>query len=81
MIGLVEARSGFAVLPGDDPYLFPLTLMGATGAVALPHTCASRTSVEMIHNGLANRVMESRRRARHSCRWCGALEAAMGVRD
>jgi 4-hydroxy-tetrahydrodipicolinate synthase len=31
---LAQAPEGFAVLGGDDPYLFPLTLMGAPGAIA-----------------------------------------------
>lgn len=42
---LAETGPGFAVLGGDDPYLFPLILMGATGAVAASaHLCTRGSS-------------------------------------
>ena len=57
---LANAPAGFSVLGGDDPYLFPLTLMGATGAIAASaHICTERF-VAMIDAGLAGRVEEGR---------------------
>lgn len=49
-----------AVLGGDDPFLFPLTLMGATGAItASAHLCTERF-VAMMEAGLDGRVVEGR---------------------
>jgi 4-hydroxy-tetrahydrodipicolinate synthase len=60
---LAGAREQFAVLGGDDPYLFPLALMGATGAIAASaHLCTSRF-VAMIGCALNGRVDEGRRHA------------------
>jgi len=60
---LAEARERFAVLGGDDAYLFPLTLMGATGAIAASaHLCTERF-VEMIDCGLAADVTRGRSHA------------------
>lgn len=51
------------MLGGDDPYLFPLTLMGATGAIAASaHLCTGRF-VDMIDAGLERRVTDGRAHA------------------
>jgi 4-hydroxy-tetrahydrodipicolinate synthase len=60
---LAGAGEGFAVLGGDDPFLYPLTLMGGRGAVAASaHLCTDRF-VEMIECGLAGRLEEGRAHA------------------
>ncbi len=54
---------GFAVLGGEDPFLFPLVLMGGTGAIcASAHVC-TRRFVEMIECGLAAKVDDGRTHA------------------
>jgi 4-hydroxy-tetrahydrodipicolinate synthase len=51
------------VIGGDDPFLFPLVLMGGSGAVAASaHVCTERF-VEMIACGLEGRVVEGRAHA------------------
>lgn len=58
---LAEAPPEFAILGGDDLYLFPLTLLGAAGAIAASaHVCTERF-VNMIECGLAGKVEEGRR--------------------
>ena len=37
---LAETADRFAMLGGDDAFLFPLVVMGATGAIAACRTCA-----------------------------------------
>lgn len=60
---LAGAPSEFAVLGGEDPFLLPLTFMGATGAVcASAHVCTERF-VAMIECGLAGKVDEGRAHA------------------
>jgi 4-hydroxy-tetrahydrodipicolinate synthase len=60
---LAGAGDGFAVLGGDDPFLFPLVLMGGRGAVsASAHVCTARF-VDMIECGLTGRVEEGRAHA------------------
>jgi 4-hydroxy-tetrahydrodipicolinate synthase len=60
---LAGAGEGFAVLGGDDPFLYPLVLMGGRGAVAASaHVCTERF-VQMIECGLAGRVEEGRAHA------------------
>jgi 4-hydroxy-tetrahydrodipicolinate synthase len=60
---LAGAGEGFAVLGGDDAFLYPLVLMGARGAVsAAAHVC-TRRFVEMISCGLDGRVEEGRAHA------------------
>jgi 4-hydroxy-tetrahydrodipicolinate synthase len=57
---LAEAPSSFALLGGDDPFLFPQVLMGATGAIcASAHVCTERF-VAMIECGLAGKVDDGR---------------------
>jgi 4-hydroxy-tetrahydrodipicolinate synthase len=54
---------GFSVLGGEDPFLFPLVLMGGTGTIcASAHVCTPRF-VEMIECGLAGKVDEGRAHA------------------
>ncbi|HKH25927.1 MAG TPA: 4-hydroxy-tetrahydrodipicolinate synthase [Acidimicrobiia bacterium] len=54
---------GFCVLGGEDPFLFPLVLMGGAGTIcASAHVCTSRF-VEMIECGLAGKVDEGRAHA------------------
>jgi 4-hydroxy-tetrahydrodipicolinate synthase len=60
---LAGVGEDFAVLGGDDAFLYPLTLMGARGAVAASaHLCTERF-VAMIECGLEGRVAEGRAHA------------------
>jgi 4-hydroxy-tetrahydrodipicolinate synthase len=60
---LAGAPSGFSVLGGEDPYLFPLALMGGHGAIsAAAHVCTRRL-VEMIECGLAGKLEDGRAHA------------------
>jgi 4-hydroxy-tetrahydrodipicolinate synthase len=60
---LAGAPEGFAVLGGEDPFLFPLTLMGAAGTIcASAHVCTERF-VAMIECGLAHKVDDGRAHA------------------
>jgi 4-hydroxy-tetrahydrodipicolinate synthase len=60
---LADAGEDFAVLGGDDAFLYPLTLMGGRGAVsASAHVCTERF-VEMIACGLDGRLSEGRAHA------------------
>jgi len=57
---LAEAPSSFALLGGDDPFLFPQVLMGGAGAIcASAHVCTERF-VATIECGLAGKVDEGR---------------------
>jgi 4-hydroxy-tetrahydrodipicolinate synthase len=60
---LAEAPEGFAVLGGDDPYLFPMTLMGAPGAIAASANLVTERFVAMIEQGLAGEVADGRAHA------------------
>lgn len=60
---LAEAPQGFAVLGGDDPYLFPLTLMGAPGAIAASANLCTQRFVSMVEHGLAGEVAPGRAHA------------------
>ncbi len=54
------APEGFHVLGGEDAFLYPLVLMGGSGAVAASaHVCTERF-VAMIECGLAGKVDEGR---------------------
>jgi len=60
---LSGASDDFAVLGGEDPFLFPLVLMGGSGAIcASAHVC-TRRFVDMIECGLAGKVDEGRAHA------------------
>ncbi|MEX0754180.1 MAG: 4-hydroxy-tetrahydrodipicolinate synthase [Actinomycetota bacterium] len=57
---LAEKPEGFAILGGDDPYLFPMMLLGASGAIAASaHVCTERF-VDMVECGMAGKVEEGR---------------------
>jgi 4-hydroxy-tetrahydrodipicolinate synthase len=57
---LAGVPDDFAVLGGEDPFLFPLVLMGGTGAVcASAHVCTERF-VAMIECGLAGKLDDGR---------------------
>lgn len=57
---LAGAPDGFAVLGGEDPFLFPLVVMGGAGAIcASAHVCTERF-VAMIECGLAGKVDDGR---------------------
>lgn len=60
---LAEAPAGFAVLGGDDPFLFPLTLMGGAGAISAAANLHSDRFVAMIEDGLSGRVDAGRKLA------------------
>lgn len=60
---LAGVTEGFAVLGGDDPYLLPLTLMGAAGAIAASANLCTQLFVTMIDHGLAAQVVPGRRQA------------------
>lgn len=57
---LAGVPDDFAVLGGEDPFLYPLVLMGGTGAVcASAHVCTERF-VAMIECGLAGKLDDGR---------------------
>jgi len=60
---LAEAADRFAMLGGDDAFLFPLVLMGATGAIAASSHLCTRRFVEMIERGRNGELAEGRRHA------------------
>jgi 4-hydroxy-tetrahydrodipicolinate synthase len=60
---LAEGRESFAVLGGDDAFLYPLVLMGATGAIAASANLRTRRFVEMIESGRAGDLAEGRAQA------------------
>jgi 4-hydroxy-tetrahydrodipicolinate synthase len=60
---LAGAPDHFAVLGGEDPFLFPLVLMGGTGAIcASAHVCTERF-VAMIECALAGKLDDGRAHA------------------
>jgi 4-hydroxy-tetrahydrodipicolinate synthase len=60
---LANAPDGFAVLGGDDPYLFPTVLMGGAGAIAASANLCTDRFAAMIECGLAGKVEEGRAHA------------------
>jgi 4-hydroxy-tetrahydrodipicolinate synthase len=60
---LAEAGGSFAMLGGDDAFLFPLVLMGATGAIAASSHLCTRRFVEMIECGRTGDLAAGRRHA------------------
>lgn len=72
---LARAPRGFALLGGDDAYLFPLTLMGAPGAIAASAHLCTRRFVSMIEHGLAGEVAAGRAHAEALLPLVGALFA------
>ena len=60
---LAGAPGDFAVLGGEDPFLFPIVLMGGSGAIcASAHVCTERF-VAMIECGLAGKIDDGRAHA------------------
>jgi 4-hydroxy-tetrahydrodipicolinate synthase len=60
---LAGAPDDFAVLGGEDPFLFPIVLMGGAGAIcASAHVCTERF-VAMIECGLAGKLDDGRAHA------------------
>jgi 4-hydroxy-tetrahydrodipicolinate synthase len=60
---LSESGDDFALLGGDDAFLFPLMLMGARGAIAASANLCTRRFVEMIECGLRHDVPAGRAHA------------------
>jgi 4-hydroxy-tetrahydrodipicolinate synthase len=60
---LAEKPSGFHLLGGDDPFLFPTALMGGSGAIAASAHVCTEQFVSMVDCGLAGKVDEGRRLA------------------
>ena len=60
---LAHAPEDFAVLCGDDPFLLPLLLMGAAGAIAASaHLCTERFAA-LIADAHAGRLADARAHA------------------
>lgn len=57
---LAGAPEGFAVLGGDDAYLYPTVLMGGAGTIAASANVATDRFVAMIECGLAGKLEEGR---------------------
>ncbi len=60
---LAGAADRFAVMGGDDAFLYPLVLMGGTGAVTASANVATGRFVELIDCGLDGRLEEGRAHA------------------
>jgi len=60
---LAERPDDFSVLGGDDPYLAPMVLMGAQGAIAASANVATDRYVEMIDAALQGDAATTRERA------------------
>lgn len=61
---LAQAAERFAVLGGDDAFLYPMALMGASGAIAASsHLCTARFA-RMIECALAGELQEGRSHSR-----------------
>jgi 4-hydroxy-tetrahydrodipicolinate synthase len=60
---LAAAGDRWALLGGDDPFLFPLVLMGASGAITASGNVATARFVRMIACALDGRLEEGRREA------------------
>ena len=58
---LAEQPAGFSVLAGDDPFIFPMCLMGATGAIAASAHISTGRFAALIGHALAGRVEEGRK--------------------
>jgi 4-hydroxy-tetrahydrodipicolinate synthase len=57
---LAQAPDGFSMLGGDDPFIYPLALMGAKGAIAASSHVATRRFADMVDAGLNARLDEGR---------------------
>jgi 4-hydroxy-tetrahydrodipicolinate synthase len=61
---LANAPDGFAVLGGDDAFIFPTVLMGGAGTIAASANILTDRVVVMIECGLAGKLEEGRAQAR-----------------
>lgn len=61
---LAESADRFAMLGGDDAFLYPLMLMGATGAIAASAHLCTQQFVRMIECGRHGDLTEGRRHAK-----------------
>src|SRR3954454_24226996 len=57
---LAEAPDGFAMLAGDDQFIYPVTLMGAKGAISASAQIATRTFAQMVDAAIGGRLDEGR---------------------
>jgi 4-hydroxy-tetrahydrodipicolinate synthase len=61
LVVLASTGPEFSLLCGEDAFLFPLVLLGATGGItAASHVCTDRF-VQMVECGLAGKLDEGRR--------------------
>jgi 4-hydroxy-tetrahydrodipicolinate synthase len=72
---LAESHDRFALLGGDDAFLFPLVLMGAAGAIAASANVCTGAFAEMIARGLRGDVARGRPLAEALLPLVGALFA------
>ena len=57
---LAGAPDGFAMVGGDDPYIYPLVLMGGKGAISASASVGTRRFAQMVDAGLNGRLDEGR---------------------
>jgi 4-hydroxy-tetrahydrodipicolinate synthase len=57
---LASAPDGFAMLAGDDLFIYPLMLLGGRGAIAASAQTATGRFAEMVDAALAGRIDEGR---------------------
>src|SRR3954469_14230935 len=57
---LAQAPDGFAMLAGDDPFIYPMALMGAKGAISASASVATSRFAAMIDAALHGRLAEGR---------------------
>jgi 4-hydroxy-tetrahydrodipicolinate synthase len=60
---LARATERFAVLGGDDAFVYPLLLMGGSGAIAASSHLCTRRFADMCACGVSGRISEGRRHA------------------
>jgi 4-hydroxy-tetrahydrodipicolinate synthase len=57
---LAQAPDGFAMLAGDDPFIYPMALMGAKGAISASASVATSRFAAMVDAALNGRLDEGR---------------------
>jgi 4-hydroxy-tetrahydrodipicolinate synthase len=72
---LAEAPEGFNMLCGDDPYLFPLLTLGATGAIAASANMCTAQFVALVDAALKGEWARARELHETLLPLCGALFA------
>ncbi len=60
---LAGAPDDFSVLCGDDPYIYPIVLMGGRGAIAAAAHCCTERFVALVECALAGKLDEGRAHA------------------